>query len=138
MQGNNVNLFCSGHTFCHDGKLLVVGGHWQDGMGIDQACLFDHSVGKFGSWIPQTPMGRGRWYPSTVPLPDGGILVVSGSAWDGGNPEPNPQIFREGKWQSVSPNSDIMLYPRLALDPDGDVFMSGPPGKITVALNPGL
>lgn len=132
--GNNVNLFCSGHSFRADGKLLVVGGHWQDGMGIDQACLFDPFDGQFGNWIPQAPMGRGRWYPSTVPLPDGGILVVSGAA--GGNPDPNPQVFREDRWESVSPNGDIMLYPRLALDPDGDVFMSGPQANSQWLLTP--
>jgi galactose oxidase len=82
-KGDDVNLFCSGHTFQPDGKLLVVGGHWKDGWGIDQACIFNPFDGE-GKWIPKQPMGRGRWYPTAIKLPDSNILVVSGSA--GGDP----------------------------------------------------
>ena len=37
-----VNLFCSGHTFLPDGRLLVAGGHFFDSKGIDQASIYDY------------------------------------------------------------------------------------------------
>jgi hypothetical protein len=40
-QGAPINLFCSGHTFLPDGRLLVTGGHLFDGQGIDCATIYD-------------------------------------------------------------------------------------------------
>jgi hypothetical protein len=37
--GTTVNLFCSGHTFLPDGRLLVAGGHLTDGNGVNQVYL---------------------------------------------------------------------------------------------------
>jgi hypothetical protein len=124
-KGNDVNLFCSGHTFQPDGKLLVVGGHLQDGMGIKQACIFN-PFEEGGKWIPIQPMGRARWYPTAIKLPDGNTLVVSGSA--GGNADPNPELWQGDKWEKVEPTKSMVLYPRLCIDPKGAgaVFMSGP------------
>jgi galactose oxidase len=124
-KGVDVNLFCSGHTFQPDGKLLVVGGHWKDGWGIDQACIFNPFDGE-GKWIPKQPMGHGRWYPTAIKLSDGNILVISGSA--GGKTDAEPQLWRGDKWEPVKDNSKVTLYPRLCIDPKGTgaVFMSGP------------
>jgi galactose oxidase len=124
-KGNDVHLFCSGHTFQPDGKLLVVGGHWTDGERIDQACIFSPFDGE-GRWESKQPMGRGRWYPSAIKLPDGNILVLSGSK--GGKNDPNPQLWCGDKWKLVKDNDKIILYPRLCIDPKdtGAVFMSGP------------
>src|SRR5262249_41115308 len=78
--GQSVNLFCSGHPFLPDGRLMVVGGHLFDSMGVNQAAIFDY---KTESWTPSTteqpPMTDGRWYPSVVTLADGTVLVCSGS-----------------------------------------------------------
>ena len=71
-----VNLFCSGHCFLPDGKLLIVGGHEKDFHGITQACTYDFRSKRFEA---STAMKRGRWYPSALPLPEGGALVLSGS-----------------------------------------------------------
>ena len=87
-----VNLFCSAHCLLPSGNLLVVGGHWVDGVGVEQASIFDYQASK---WIPQTLMNRRRWYPSAITLPDGRALCLSGSD----NPQFNaninnvPQIF---------------------------------------------
>jgi hypothetical protein len=35
--GSTVNLFCSGHTFLPDGRLMVVGGHLFDSQGVNQS-----------------------------------------------------------------------------------------------------
>src|SRR6516165_5183057 len=39
--GSTVNLFCSGHTFLPDGRLMVVGGHLFDSQGVNQTCIYD-------------------------------------------------------------------------------------------------
>ena len=37
----NANLFCSGHAFLPDGRLLVAGGHLADSHGLNQATIYD-------------------------------------------------------------------------------------------------
>ena len=71
-------------------------------------------------------MGRGRWHPSAIKLPDGNILVISGSK--GGKNDPDPQLWRRDKWELVKDNDKIILYPRLSIDPKDTVavFISGP------------
>ncbi|KAK3322855.1 hypothetical protein B0H66DRAFT_620679, partial [Apodospora peruviana] len=139
-----VNLFCGGHCFLPDGKLLIVGGHVRDGQGIDQACLYDFEANTFR---PLTKMVEGRWYPSALPLPDGRVLVMSGALSRGGYaPNPTSQIFTnpvdplstQTPWKEVisslaqSPQKvdigpgALALYPRLHLTPKGRIFMAGP------------
>src|SRR5947209_6608454 len=120
-----VNLFCSGHSFLADGRLLVAGGHIQDVHGDDQACLYDW---RSNSWEPLPPMVNGRWYPSAVTLGDGSILVCSGSYFDGVRHTPNndvPQIWDGLGWRSLAPHQPLSLYPRFHLAPDGRVFVCG-------------
>ena len=84
--GGGVNLFCSGHSFLPDGRLLVVGGHLFDSEGVNQSCIYDPATDK---WTAQPTMNDGRWYPSAVTLPDGGVLAMSGS-FAQGRPQPPP------------------------------------------------
>jgi galactose oxidase len=140
-----VNLFCSGHCFLPDGTLLVVGGHLKDGVGVNQACIYDPKTNKF---IPQTIMNGGRWYPSALTLPDGRVLVISGN--DNGSPNNIPEIWapdilkpdilKPNIWIEVKdPYSQVEvkdpkpqkkpvlpLYPRVHLSPTGRIFMAGP------------
>jgi hypothetical protein len=130
-----VNLFCSGHCFLPSGNLLVVGGHVKDGVGVEQASIFDYQANK---WIPQTKMNRGRWYPSALTLPDGRALCLSGSDNTAFNPNNNniPQLYvtetsNPITWIEVAdpvPNKLMLdLYPRLHIDPtNGQIFMAGP------------
>ncbi len=122
--GEEINLFCSGHTFLADGRLLVAGGHISDSVGLDQACLFDPSTEKWES-IPE--MNWGRWYPSAITLQDGRPLVFAGSiAFERVNNN-TPQIWNEDSWINlVNFPKQAPLYPRIHLAPDGRVFMSGP------------
>ncbi|MGH3848037.1 MAG: hypothetical protein ACRDS0_42525, partial [Pseudonocardiaceae bacterium] len=57
------NIFCSGHVFLPDGRLLVAGGHITDEHGLAGSNIFDYST---TSWTPAAPMARGRWYPTTT------------------------------------------------------------------------
>ena len=80
--GKKYNLFCSGHAFLPDGRLLVVGGHIRDSVGVEHAILFDW---RSEEWESLPAMNRGRWYPTATSLPDGSVLVMSGSFAEGDN-----------------------------------------------------
>ena len=142
--GDGVNLFCSGHSFLPDGRLLVVGGHLFDSEGVDQACIYDPAADK---WTALPRMNNGRWYPSAITLPDGGVLAISGSFAQGrpqpppDNPvpppagtlfptNPNPQIWRGTAWAPTMNFVGLQLFPRLHIEPkQGHVFMAGPQGE---------
>ena len=69
-------LFCAGHTFMADGRLMVSGGHKADDEGLDVTNIFD-PVSE--SWVPGLPkMAKGRWYPTVTTLPDGRLVTDHG------------------------------------------------------------
>lgn len=125
-----VNLFCSGHAFLPDGRLLVIGGHLFDSQGTNQACIYDPFK---DSWTPTQTMNNGRWYPTAVTLPDGSVLACSGSFPTGPlQPPPNAsqtntvqQVWRNGAWEPLVNFIGLPLFPRLHVAPDGRVFMCG-------------
>jgi hypothetical protein len=152
IKNNTTNLFCSGHSFLADGRLLVTGGHsrynaplgktpapWQDGIGEEDVNIFDY---RFNTWTRVGAMPQGRWYPTNVTLATGETVIVSGGYWDGstlvtggqraGAPDTDfnktldlftlPSHIRP--FTSVSA-SEIPLYPYLHLAPDGRVFIGG-------------
>jgi hypothetical protein len=121
-----VNLFCSGHTFLPDGRLLVVGGHLADSKGTDQASIYDYRT---NNWTAIPAMNNGRWYPTAVTLHDGSVLVLSGSfeGPNGTTPINEVQQVWDGHaWRSLVNFHGMQLYPRVHAAPDGRVFMSGP------------
>jgi len=150
--GKPINLFCSGHTFLPDGRLLVVGGHLFDSQGIDCATIYDSTK---DTWTAADPMQgqtktdpahslwkNGRWYPTAITLADGTVFVCSGSfALAPPAPQPNapktannttPEIWDQKPWVQLTPfgengSEDLQhfLFPRFHLAPDGRVFMSG-------------
>jgi len=134
--GTPVNLFCSGHTFLADGRLMVVGGHLFDSQGVNQSCIYDPAT---DTWTAEALMNNGRWYPSAITLPDGGVLVLSGSFATGPlQPPPNgnvvnptPQVWRGTGWESLTDFEDgLTLFPRFHIEPKkGQVFMSGAQGE---------
>lgn len=90
------NLFCSSHVFLPDGRLFVGGWQWENTdqahtkMGSRFAFAFDPTTlsdGIYGSWSGPIDMSDNagpsvddydRWYPSSLALPDGRIIVVGG------------------------------------------------------------
>jgi len=120
--GDPYNLFCAGHAFLEDGRLLVVGGHMEDLAGEKHASIFDYAA---NTWTPIDDMVAGRWYPTAVTLPDGRVLVSSGTD---GMKQPNfhQQIEQNGTWSETVTFFNMPLYPRMHVVADGRVFMSGP------------
>jgi galactose oxidase len=121
--GTPVNLFCSSHAFLPDGRLFVAGGHWTDGHGVNQACIYDWTK---DSWQALPPMNEGRWYPAVTALPDGSMLVTSGSfGKDDQTPNnPTPQIWNGSGWRNLD-GRILSLYPRQHVIGDDRVFVAG-------------
>src|SRR5205823_8921520 len=74
-QKSGGNIFCSGHAFLPDGKLLVAGGHISNWVGLPNTYTYDPFN---GTWTRRSDMNNGRWYPSSTTLPSDDVLVVSG------------------------------------------------------------
>jgi galactose oxidase len=123
----NANLFCSGHAFLPDGRLLVTGGHLADSHGLNQATIYDPAA---STWTPTSVMNDGRWYPTAIALPSGSVLVLSGSYLD---PAQNlvvnnvvPQIWGNGNFTSIAsiPGAAFDLFPRMHVASSGIVYMT--------------
>lgn len=83
------DLFCAGHSFLPDGRLLVAGGTYKYDKtnvlgftipvppfrGLDQAYLFDPETER---WTRVGNMDAGRWYPTLLTLGDGSVLTAAG------------------------------------------------------------
>jgi galactose oxidase len=149
--GTKVNLFCSGHAFLPDGRLLVVGGHLADSDGLNQATLYDWTTNTWTPTAPMTtPMGEQvrRWYPTATTLPNGNVLVLSGSYIDPTRPQGKQvvvvdllQVWESGTWKTIRKTDGtplnfigLPLYPRMHVASDGRVFMSGTNAR-TLLLN---
>ena len=115
-------LFCAGHDFLPDGRLLVAGGHITDGHGLPNANLFD-AVSR--SWQVGPAMARGRWYPTNTTLPDGEMVTVAG-ADESGTAVAIPEIWTGTGWRQLTTASlTLEYYPRDFLAPDGRIFDAG-------------
>ncbi|MEP7176342.1 MAG: galactose oxidase-like domain-containing protein [Gemmatimonadales bacterium] len=117
-------LFCSGHAFMPDGRLMVSGGHKQDDVGIDVTNIFDPQS---ESWQPGLPkMAHGRWYPTVTTLPDGRMLTMAGRD-SAGRVVTTPEVWANGAWAELrgAGTLEIPYYPRNFVAPNGLVFMAG-------------
>lgn len=126
------NLYCSGHSFLSDGRLLVVGGGGDlgDTPHPNFGWLFDPTDGPAGTWHftkdnfnNRTFLHVDRWYPTLVTLGDvpGRVLIAS---------DRNPmEIYEEatGQFSLVTTPADRAFnprYPGLHLLPGGEVFFA--------------
>ena len=95
-------------THASYGRLLVAGGHLADSHGLNQATIYDSVA---NTWTPTAAMIHGRWYPTAITLPTGGILVLSGSFFDL-TQTPSvannvlPQVWSNGNFTNVTPIPD--------------------------------
>ena len=116
------NIFCAGHCLLPDGRLLVVGGHIANFVGIRDASIFDPVAAR---WTQVRSMAYGRWYPTAITLPDGRVLVVAG---DDGCPScvaAVPEIYNPATntWvQLPDAANPLPEYPHLFVLPDGRVL----------------
>jgi hypothetical protein len=119
------DLFCAGHSFLPDGRLLFTGGHHGDYIGWPYASVYDPFT---NTWSPGPDMNAGRWYPTNTTLSNGDILVTTGDIDSQTSVNTLPQIWQSasGTWQNL--NTALLalpLYPRMFLAPNGKVFNAG-------------
>ena len=117
-------LFCSGHTFMADGRLLVSGGHKDDDTGIDITNIFDPATQSWETGVPK--MAFGRWYPTVTILGDGRLLTMAGRD-SASKVVEIPEIWENNQWVQLpgANGVNIPYYPRNFLAHDGRIFMAG-------------
>jgi hypothetical protein len=150
----NTDVFCAGHAFLTDGRLLVGGGTKDWGGSPDGHAHNLDFIGEHGCWIysprartwrrvrdlgfqPGRNTGGGRWYPTLVTLGNGEVIAVSGhpSAEDNRHHNDTQERYATGSdtWTPLTaelfdpgtgPSS--RLYPRFHLLPDGTLFFTTP------------
>lgn len=130
------SLFCAGHSFLSDGRLLVAGGGG-DGTGPrhNHGWIFDPAPAA-QSWTRTAgDMAFYRWYPTLVTLGDepGRVLVVSGDDTSGTD-VPQAEVYMEtsdqfervwgpaGIGDTTANHNFPQIYPGMNLLPGGEVF----------------
>ena len=125
------DLFCCGHAFLGDGRLLVAGGtlaYVPTYLGSAEVTVFEPATGHdHHPWHPAHRTARGRWYPTLVTLPDGNALAVSGLVDNPVPPGTNTdlEVFdaATGTWSYVGDQPQMPGgYPRMHLLPNGEVL----------------
>ncbi|HSL55717.1 MAG TPA: galactose oxidase-like domain-containing protein [Pyrinomonadaceae bacterium] len=125
------DIFCSGHTIMADGRLFVAGGHIHDFEGAETAGIYDSQT---NGWTALPNMNEGRWYPTTTILPNGDVLVISGTRKKYADLNPIPQVWQvnSGSWRNLS-SAEMGaypgwpdLYPFSFVAPNGKIFIAGP------------
>jgi hypothetical protein len=83
--GRPTAIYCGGASLLADGRVLVTGGYLDDlqhpvtGLqtwkGLDQVWTYDPFT---RTWERHEDLGRGRWYPTQLLMPDGRTLILQG------------------------------------------------------------
>lgn len=144
------DVFCAGHAFLPDGRLLVMGGteeftqavgqpHAEHFYGMRDTWIFNPIPSHGRHWSKTSSMQEGRWYPTALTLSNGRVLVLSGHpAKQEGLQNParhnnnTMETFQAGAWTELGDSPDIdsgisrYLYPRVVTDPSGGVFSATP------------
>lgn len=115
-------LFCAGHSFLPDGRLLVSGGHIASDRGIADNSIFSPAA---GSWTSTTPMRRGRWYPTNTTLANGSVVILAGRD-EVGDEVAEPEVWSSNGIRVLTGASQVLpYYPRTFLAPNGRIFYAG-------------
>ncbi len=153
----NHDLFCCGHAFRGNGRLLCAGGtktwsgtgggiHQPHFKGLRKATLYSPMSNAWfntGSLVPEPnrTTGGGRWYPTLVTLPDNRIFAMSGHPEETDLRHNNTTVETynpvTGRWTQVGVKPDAPdSYPRLHVLPDGQVFCVTPMSGFSQKWNP--
>ncbi len=122
------DMFCNGMVILPDGMPFVLGGTqaYDPFFGEPRTAMFNPATAQF---TDGKPMNGGRWYPTGTVLGDGFVLVISGlnDRAHGGSVNRSVQIWNGTAWTDggTASFSNLPLYPREHLLPDGKVFEDG-------------
>ena len=122
------DLFCAHQIALADGRILVMGGsnyNGPHGKGIDASYTFEPLT---ETWTKHADMNHGRWYPTTVLLPDGTAPTFSGRRANGTIAD-EVEVFDPATniWTQLPASADkaLEIYPTMHLMKDGRVFYTG-------------
>jgi hypothetical protein len=119
-------LFCAGHDFMSDGRLLVTGGHLDNDRGLPNGNVFDPAT---ESWKTLPAMAQGRWYPTSTTLPNGEVLTVAGRDENQVNVE-IPEIWNGSGWRRLTTAPlGLAYYAKMFVMADGRIFYAGEYGR---------
>ncbi|MFO1481733.1 MAG: PA14 domain-containing protein [Verrucomicrobiaceae bacterium] len=128
------DMFCGGLSLQQDGRLLVNGGNGINGT-TALASLFDWRTNE---WIPAQNMADGRWYNTSIALPNGEVMTASGNGGGNGNGTIEQWTASSGwrrmssiNWAAVTnpPIANAIetnWHPFFLIAPDGRVLHFGP------------
>jgi hypothetical protein len=132
------DLFCAGHSFLSDGRLIVMGGHAGGEVGTPETNIFDPVA---DAWTRVSDMNVQRWYPSIIRLADTRMIALSGqivhAVW-----ADTPEVYdsRTDVWTYMSGvNTSDVHDPEYALSyglPDGRVFVLAASTDVVRILDP--
>jgi len=127
------DIFCAGTSFLYDGRLLISGGlddfHYPADSGIANTTFYNPAT---NTWTQGPAMNLTRWYPTTVPMPDGTILTASGTANDGEHIQFQMESYNinTNTWTLLPASANMPqpndTYPLLTETPQGKLFYSAP------------
>lgn len=148
---SGTNVFCSGHAWLADGRLVVAGGHRNTGSDAGPTDLHPHDGmkggGERGAWtfdsrqesgLPWTEVAElnfdpdgnedsgGRWYPTLVTLHDGRVLAVGGHP-DTRESYPEPRRHNNNHPERYSAATNAWTLLEEATTEDGPVITDGYP-----------
>ncbi len=123
------DLFCSGHAFLPDGRLMEAGGSDDhDDHGQRFAWIFDYRT---NTWMQTPNMADGRWYPTVQELANGTMFIISGQdtnvAWDS-----IPEIYQPSNntfTEMTGLNAQQQFWAWLFAAPNGQLFYAGDMGR---------
>ncbi len=132
---DNHNMFCAHLSMTEDGRVFVNGGRNQTNS--PWTSLFDF---RDNSWVQIENMASGgRWYPTTIALPDGDMLTAIGTAtnqrypdrWD---PDTGWRVQNGIDFDAMvlddyfdtGTHGESRWWPLLHVAPNGKIFHSGP------------
>ena len=134
------NMFCSGHAFLHDGRLLIAGGDRERTVFEPKRDFVIKELNIVKSNEDSDVLSHsgnmefGRWYPTCMTLPDGKILIFGGKKRIFGGEEPNTDIdtfdppdgiLKVGTTHTSVDNLHYggASYPFIILLPSGKIFI---------------
>ncbi|PZA08776.1 MULTISPECIES: glyoxal oxidase [unclassified Meiothermus] len=158
IDNTSTELFCSGQSALPDGRILIAGGH--EGrlytltgpyLGSKDINLFDHQS---NGWLTLSGrMAAFRWYPSSLALPSGEVLIIGGIDARTSSHLPDPSlgnnepldVIEIWKVEGDTPSQRLLLnapkrayahdqYPWLFVASNGKVFVAGQDNRL-VYLN---
>ena len=121
------NLFCGGHAYLADGRLLVAGGIVgpNHDLGPYETTIFNPQS---ETWSPGPLMSAGRYYPTTTTLADGRVLVQGGTTVCNACVADLPEIYDPitNVWTPMaeSARKAFKYYPHTYLLPDGRILVA--------------